>query len=168
MNVFQAFVCSQILGELPYSMLHGTFGSTFTIRSTLFRSFFMNKPVQSSILQTSLHVIKFQLSPKFVNRNRVFRPNNLHPSKHQCIISLYPDHIFLFNWLYSKTLRTNAEYLPFAPNDKPLMVNKAAKTSEFTPSTPDHCNNNVNCTIFISYCVTKITKFFHNLKRLTI
>ena len=79
-----------------------------------------------------------------------------------------PYHIFLFNWLYSKTLRTNAKYLPFAPNDKPLMVNKGTKTSEFTPSAPDHCNNNVNCTVFISYCVTKITKFFHNLKRLTI
>ena len=160
LSVARSLVNYRILCYTALLVLHSLYEALYSVLSSWTN--------QCSLLSCKHPFMLLNFSPKFVNRNRVFRPNNLHPSKHQCIISLYPDHIFLFNWLYSKTLRTNAEYLPFAPNDKPLMVNKATKTSEFTPSTPDHCNNNVNCTVFISYCVTKITKFFHNLKRLTI
>ena len=47
---------------------------------------------------------------------------------------------------YRITLRTDAEYhLHFATDSKPLLPNKTAKISGFTPPNLDPCFNTIHC-----------------------
>ena len=49
---------------------------------------------------------------------------------------------------------------------KYLLAKKGTKSLNLTPPTADPCYNTTNSTLSSFYCVTNITKLFHNLKRL--